>query len=61
MTPHNATTQGNARKLARLEAILAETLIETLRCGFFGTARIEVSVQDGTIQHIRRIVDRIEK
>jgi hypothetical protein len=45
----------------QLEAILAETLIETLRHGFFGTARIEVSVQDGTIQHIRRVVERIEK
>jgi hypothetical protein len=59
MTP--APTTGNARKLALLEAALAELLAEALRRGFFGTAAVEVSVQDGTIQHIRRKVERIEK
>jgi hypothetical protein len=59
MTP--APTPANARKLALLEAALAELLAEALRCGFFGTAAVEVSVQDGTIQHIRRKVERIEK
>ena len=45
----------------QLEAIVAEVLTEALRHGFFGTAAIELSVQDGTIQHIRRKVERIEK
>lgn len=40
---------------------MAETLAEALRRGFFGTAAVEFSVQDGTIQHIRRTVERIEK
>ena len=31
------------------------------RRGFFGTAAVELSVQDGTIQHIRRMVERVEK
>ena len=31
------------------------------RRGFFGTAAVELSVQDGTIQHIRRKVERVEK
>jgi hypothetical protein len=56
-----ATTAGNAKKVAQLQAILAEVLAEALRRGFFGTASIELSVQDGTIQHIRRTVERVEK
>jgi hypothetical protein len=57
----HAPTPANARKLALLEAALAELLAEALRRGFFGTAAVEVSVQDGTIQHIRRKVERIDK
>jgi len=47
--------------VAQLEAILAEILAEALRRGFFGTAAVKLSVQDGTIQHIRRTVERVEK
>ena len=36
-------------------------LKESLQRGFFGTAAVELNVQDGTIQHIRRMVERIEK
>jgi hypothetical protein len=57
----HGTTSGNAKKLAQLQAALAEILSEALRRGFFGTAGLEVSVQDGTIQHIRRTIERIEK
>ena len=38
-----------------------ELLRQSLQRGFFGTAGVERSIQDGTIQHIRRKVDRIEK
>jgi hypothetical protein len=55
-----ATTAGNAKKVAQLQAILAEMLAEALRRGFFGTAAVELTVQDGTIQHIRRKVVRDE-
>jgi len=55
------TTAVNSKKVAQLESALAEILAEALRRGFFGTAAVELSVQDGTIQHIRRKVDRIEK
>ena len=51
----------NAKRLAQLESLLAEILAEVLTRGFFGTATIELSIQDGTIQHIRRGVERIEK
>jgi hypothetical protein len=57
----HGTTSGNAKKVAQLESLVAELLAEALRRGFFGTAAIELSVQDGTIQHIRRTVERIEK
>jgi hypothetical protein len=55
------TTTANAKKVAQLQSILAEMLTEALRRGFFGTAAVELSVQDGTIQHIRRKVERVEK
>ena len=44
-----------------LQAIMAEMLAETMRRGFFGSATVELSVADGTIQHIRRMVERIER
>jgi hypothetical protein len=40
---------------------MAEILAESLRRGFFGSVTVELSVADGTIQHIRRLVERIEK
>jgi hypothetical protein len=57
----HAITHGNAKKVAQLQSLMAEMLAEALRRGFFGTAAVEVSVQDGTIQHIRRTVERIER
>jgi hypothetical protein len=54
-------TPVNQQKLALLERALAEILAEALRRGFHGTAGVELCVQDGTIQHIRRRVERIEK
>ncbi len=57
----HAKTTGNARKVAQLETALAEILAEALKRGFFGTASVELSVQDGTIQHIRRRVERVER
>ena len=61
MITHGTSTPGNAKKVAQLQAIVAEILAESLRRGFFGTATVEVNVQDGTIQHIRRMVERIER
>lgn len=60
-TMRAAITPTNAKKVAQLQEAVAELLAEALRRGFFGTAAIELSVQDGTIQHIRRTVERIEK
>jgi hypothetical protein len=60
MTTLNATP-ANARKVAQAQAALMEILAEILQHGFFGSAAVEFSVQDGTIQHIRRKLDRMEK
>ena len=57
----NGTTPTNTKKIIQLQAAMAEILAEALRRGFFGTAAVELSIQDGTIQHIRRKVERIEK
>jgi len=57
----HAITAGNAQKLAQLEKALAELLAEVLKHGIFGTAEIQVSIQDGTIQHIRLKVELVEK
>ena len=52
---------GNREKVTQLEALLAELLIEVLRRGFHGRAAIELAIQDGVIQHIRRTLERLEK
>jgi hypothetical protein len=54
-------THGNRIKLGQVEAALAELLAETLRRGFYGKVALELAIQDGTIQHLRRVVERIEK
>jgi len=54
-------TPTNKTKVDQLETALAEILAESLRRGFHGRAAIELAIQDGTIQHIRRLVERIDK
>ncbi|MHC4398606.1 MAG: hypothetical protein ACYTG0_02900 [Planctomycetota bacterium] len=54
-------TPANQQKTAQLEAALGEILAEALRRGFHGTAGVEVTIQDGTIQFIRRRVERVER
>jgi hypothetical protein len=54
-------SDGNAKKMKQLSKVLKELLDEVLHHGFFGIGVIEIGIQDGTIQHIRRRVERIEK
>jgi hypothetical protein len=51
----------NRQKLAQLQTALAELLREALARDFHGTAGVEITVQDGTIQYIRRKIERLEK
>ena len=56
-----AKTPANQRKLSQLRTALGELLAEVLRRDFFGTAGVEIVIQDGTIQSIRRKVERVER
>jgi hypothetical protein len=60
MTPLSETPVNQA-KVVLLRKALDELLVLTLRRGFHGTAGVEFCVQDGTIQHLRRRMERIEK
>ncbi|HVU87341.1 MAG TPA: hypothetical protein VHD36_08465 [Pirellulales bacterium] len=60
MTTQQLTTP-NGNKASYACVALREILDDVLKRGFHGTASVEVAVQDGTIQHIRRRVDRIER
>jgi len=51
----------NQSKLTQIESAWRQVLTGALRKGFYGSATVEVSVQDGTIQHIRSRVEQIEK
>jgi len=60
MITHNKTP-ANQKKMVQLRSALAEILTETLQRGFHGSAGVELSIQDGTIQHIRRRIERIQR
>jgi hypothetical protein len=51
----------NRNKLDLLRRGWAELLRQALRQGFFGTAAIEVNIEGGMIQYIRRNIDRTYK
>jgi hypothetical protein len=51
----------NNRMTEKLRQILDTLLERALQRGFFGTAAVEISVQDGTIQHIRYRVEQLER
>jgi len=54
-------TQANQKKKTQLAAALEELLADVLRQGFHGRAGLEITVQDGTIQHILRKVERLDR
>ncbi len=54
-------TGANGAKVRRVETMLEELWREVLERGFYGGAAIEVVVADGTIQQIRRRVERTER
>ncbi len=56
-----ARTPANEKKLAQLKAALGDVLTQALKRGFFGSVAVELSVQDGTIQSIRRKLERVER
>lgn len=51
----------NLAKMGRSVALLDDLLKQALQRGFHGTVRLEITVQDGTIQHIRKGIEQLEK
>ena len=60
MRPAN-TSPSNREKMDQIQSTMAEMLTGVLKRGFHGTAALEMTVQDGTIQHICRKVEQVEK
>ncbi len=60
-TRRPAVTTGNCDKVPQAQAALNALLCDALRAGFHGRAVLELAIQDGTIQHIRRTLERLEK
>jgi len=54
-------TTGNQDKIDQLRKALTALLAEVLQRGFYGTAAVEVSIVDGTIQRIYRKTERVER
>ena len=54
-------TDTNLKRRVQAEAAWADVLGEMLQRGRHGTASVEICVQDGTIQHVRRHIERLEK
>ena len=61
MITQSTKRPANERMIGLLRAALAEILAEVLQRGYHGTAGIELSVQDGTIQHIRRNMEKTQR
>ncbi len=55
------TSPTNRERMGQIRSAMAEILAGVLKRGFHGTAALEMTVQDGTIQHIRRKVEQIER
>ncbi len=51
----------NEQKLALACDILRQLCGELLKRGAYGTAAVEIVVQDGTIQSLRRRTERVDK
>ncbi len=54
-------TPANMIRMARVDNIWHAILDEVLQRGFYGTASIELRIDDGTIRWITKSVVRVEK
>jgi hypothetical protein len=51
----------NLKKMEQLDAVMAELLRKVLQRRFYGTASVEIIIQDGTIQQFRYKIEQVEK
>ena len=54
-------TTSNQTKVRQAQAAWGQMLSDVLRRGYHGTIALEAVIQDGTIQHLRRRLEQIEK
>jgi len=54
-------TPTNQRKLHLLRQVIGQLLEEALRRGFYGSVGVEIVVEDGTIQYVRRRVEQVQR
>ena len=59
MIQTHVQTLPQCNKIEQAEKALAQLLIDASRRGFYGTAGLTISVQDGRIQHIRAAIERM--
>ena len=57
----SAAPSDRPRLVPEAEAALAQLIATCLRRGYYGTAGIVISIQDGTIQHVRVATERLVK
>lgn len=51
----------NELKMTQAKIALTAIMAEALQRGFYGKVVLEINVQDGILQHIRRIIEQVEK
>jgi hypothetical protein len=55
-----AQTPANQKKINQVRAAWERLLDEALQPGFYGTIGVHVTVHDGTLHHVRCILERRE-
>ncbi|MCI0493295.1 MAG: hypothetical protein L0Z07_10205 [Planctomycetes bacterium] len=61
MISNRAQTAPQLNKAAQAEAAFAQLMAEASCRGYYGTAGLSLSIQDGRIQHIRVAIERMIK
>lgn len=58
---NTATSTPQTNKVQQAESAFAQLMVDASRRGFYGTAGLTLSIQDGRIQHIRVAIERMIK
>src|SRR5437868_4364284 len=61
MIDTRVNTTGQLNMIQRVEQALAQLLADASRRGFYGEAGLTMSIQDGSIQHVRVAIERMIK
>ncbi|REJ66220.1 MAG: hypothetical protein DWQ31_15615 [Planctomycetota bacterium] len=61
LRPRASASQANRTRRKLAEAALHDVLNQSTRPGFFGSCSVELTINDGTIQNVRRRVEKIDR